>query len=595
MQICLNCLNNYQDDTKICPYCGFGNWHYTPDDFCLNMGILLKDRYKIGTKIGAGGFGITYRAVDMQNGKPVAIKEYFPNGMVTRKSDHRSVQISISGKEQSFKKGIFNFLEEAKGLARFRGVKNIVQVYDFFEQNGTAYIVMEYLRGRSLSQLAAENNGRIDYNKTLDIMSDVIDALEVVHSAGMVHRDISPDNIFIRDDGVIKLIDFGAARESWGEQDKTLSIVLKPSYAPPEQFRKKSRQGPWTDIYALGATMYKVLTGNIPPESVSRFVEDDLLPPSVYVQNIPQAFDGIIMKMMALQMEDRYPNVSVLRNDLLAVKGNLAYNIQSQPGNQSYNRPSQPGNQVNNQISQPVYSQSQPKKKNIGLILLICIVAAALIILVLLIIILMSEKSTADEIDKNAENTVEITIEDNAGTENTFDTYTDEGNINNETVPTIDKVSTEDSVEASSDSSFVDYGYFIYEWNDTIIYISDYLFSYSVEEIISGSTLDYEKLASNENGHEYQADISLGTFDIIDIDGDADKAQACMIYGSSYTAADTENVLNELTNLYGDAASSSETTYMWEEDTTYVLFYYDEEGIYLIYMTPEYWEEKSNT
>ena len=562
MQICLNCLNSYQNKTTVCPYCGFGSWHYTPEDFCLDMGILLKDRYKIGTKIGAGGFGITYHAVDMNNGRPVAIKEYFPTGIVTRKSDHRSVQISVSGKEQTFSKGISNFLEEAKGLARFRGIKNIVQVYDYFEQNGTAYIVMEYLRGRSLSQMAAEQNGRIDYNTAIKVMSDVLDALEVVHSAGMVHRDISPDNIFIRDDGIVKLIDFGAARESWGVQDKTLSIVLKPGYAPPEQFRKKSRQGPWTDIYALGATMYKLLTGIIPPESVSRFVEDDLLPPSVYVPGIPQAFDAVIMRMMSLAIEDRYQSVSALRNDLNAANGNMyqGYNIKPQSTGQIY------GNNQN-----PVTATQPKKKKNTGLMLLIGTVAVMLIILIFLLVVYLMQDDGGSESSDEAATTEDAAIESDSYSDS------DEGS----------------DAQADGSSSFVDYGYFIYEWEDTMIYIADNLFEYSVEEIIESSTLSYEPLTSDEDNHEYIASISLGPFDTIDIDGDADYTQACMIWGDNYTDADAENVLNELEHLYNSATSSSESTYLWEMETTYILYKYDDDGIYLIYMTPDYWDTNS--
>ena len=318
MQICLNCLNTYEEGVKVCPHCGLGNWKYQAAEKTLELGTMLKSRYKIGTVIGDGGFGITYRAVDMSTGKGVAVKEFYPREVVARSSmDHTTVKLVNRDNTAQFQKGLNSFLEEANGLARFNNTDKIVNVYDFFEQNGTAYIVMEYLRGKPLSRYAKDHGGKISVSAAINVIMKMCEALSYVHGAGMVHRDISPDNIFVEKTGKIKLIDFGAARESYGNEEKTLSIVLKPNYAPPEQFRKKSRQGPWTDVYALGATVYKLLTGRTPDQAIDRIMEDEMQVPSRYNPEVPLFLDRIVMKMMAPKIEDRFQNCDDVRREML--------------------------------------------------------------------------------------------------------------------------------------------------------------------------------------------------------------------------------------------------------------------------------------
>ena len=211
-------------------------------------------------------------------------------------------------------------------MARFNTHPNIVNVYEFFEENNTAYIAMEFLDGMSYKQYIAEHNGRVDCQTAVNVVLSVTDALREIHKVKIIHRDISPDNIFMvpvdsgKTNYKVKLIDFGAARFASGEEEKTLSIILKPGYAPPEQYRSRSKQGPWTDIYAVGAVLYRSVTGRMPEESVNRVVEDHLPPPNALVPEIPQYLSDTIMRAMALSQELRFQNVdqfqAALRNQM---------------------------------------------------------------------------------------------------------------------------------------------------------------------------------------------------------------------------------------------------------------------------------------
>ena len=224
--------------------------------------------------MGFGGFGITYRAWDRTLEKKVAIKEYYPNGIVNRVPAEKAVIIYSGSRADEFQNGKVRFLAEARHMARFNTHPHIVNVHEFFEENNTAYIVMEFLEGISYKQYIEDCGGRVDCGTAVGVAVSVLGALRELHKEKIIHRDVSPDNIFLVLDAPgasqyrVKLIDFGAARFSSGDEEKTLSIILKPGYAPPEQYRNKSKQGPWTDIYAVGAVLYCAITGERPEESV---------------------------------------------------------------------------------------------------------------------------------------------------------------------------------------------------------------------------------------------------------------------------------------------------------------------------------------
>ena len=283
---------------------------------CLRKGTRLIGRYTIEGVLGQGGFGITYLGIDELHEKKVAIKEFFPQGIVTRNIEYQdTVTVTFVGEKDNYEKGKERFLKEARTMAKFSKDKGIVKALDFFEINNTAYIVMEYLEGVTLKQYLRENK-RIAAEDLVELLVPLIEALDEIHSQGLIHRDISPDNIMVLPDGRIKLMDFGAARDYTEFGEKSLSIVLKPGYAPPEQYQTHGVQGPWTDIYALCATMYKCITGENPPDAIERVMDDHLKKISAFgIPVLPQIEEAII-KGMSVAANDRYQNVGDFCEDL---------------------------------------------------------------------------------------------------------------------------------------------------------------------------------------------------------------------------------------------------------------------------------------
>ena len=283
---------------------------------CLRKGTRLIGRYIVEGVLGQGGFGITYLGIDELYEKKVAIKEFFPQGIVTRNIEYQdTVTVTFVGEKDNYEKGKERFLKEARTMAKFSKDEGIVKALDFFEINNTAYIVMEYLEGVTLKQYLRENQ-RIAPEDLIELLVPLIESLDEIHSQGMIHRDISPDNIMVLPDGRIKLMDFGAARDYTEFGEKSLSIVLKPGYAPPEQYQTHGVQGPWTDIYALCATMYKCITGENPPDAIERVMDDSLKKISEFGIAIPPQEEAAIIKGMSVSAKDRYQDIKDFCEDL---------------------------------------------------------------------------------------------------------------------------------------------------------------------------------------------------------------------------------------------------------------------------------------
>lgn len=282
---------------------------------CLRPGTRLIGHYVIYSVLGQGGFGITYMGMDELHQTKVAIKEYFPQGIVTRNVDYGDdVTITYVGQEANYLSGKQHFIDEAHIMLQFDKNQGIVDVIDFFEVNNTAYIVMEYLDGITLKQYLKEK-GRISAEDIQMLMVPLMESLDEIHSQGLIHRDISPDNIMVLSNGDIKLMDFGAARAYTDFGERSLSVVLKPGYAPPEQYQTHGVQGPWTDIYALCATIYKCITGKTPPDAIQRVMDDTLQLPSDFGVVLPASMEMALIKGMSISPQQRYQDIKVFCDD----------------------------------------------------------------------------------------------------------------------------------------------------------------------------------------------------------------------------------------------------------------------------------------
>ena len=306
--LCYNCFQERETVEGPCPHCGFDlaeNEKKFP--VALRAGTVLNGRYIIGRVLGQGGFGITYLALDTQLNAKVAIKEFMPGELATR-VEGTTVSILAESKTEAFAYGAERFQEEARTLAKFIGNPNIAGVSSYFDENGTSYFVMDYIEGISFKTYIANHGGKVSVEDALNVMIPVLRALTAVHAEGFIHRDVTPDNIYITKDGMVKLLDFGSARYSIGDKSKSLDVILKVGYAPKEQYIRRSRQGPYTDVYSCAACFYAALTGFLPPESLERLDHDELVPVSQCGIEIPEYLDKAILKGLAVQPEERFQN-----------------------------------------------------------------------------------------------------------------------------------------------------------------------------------------------------------------------------------------------------------------------------------------------
>ncbi len=304
---CPYCMSKVQPG-EVCKQCSLKQGSYTPAPHHIPPGTILMDRYLIGRVLGEGGFGITYIGCDLRLESKVAIKEYFPVDQVSRYADSGLSVITRTGRSRdSYSQGIRRFLKEARSLARMEKQTAVVAAKDFFEANNTAYIVMEYIQGVDLKTLVAQRGGRLSAQELFPMIEPLFAALDAVHQTGLIHRDISPDNIML-EKGNVRLLDFGCARESI-KGTETMTVALKQGYAPVEQYQRKG-QGPWTDVYALAAVVYFCLTGKVPPAALDRILEDELVPPRQLGANITAEQERALIKALSISGKRRYQSVA---------------------------------------------------------------------------------------------------------------------------------------------------------------------------------------------------------------------------------------------------------------------------------------------
>ncbi len=315
-KICYHCFAD-RGDCDVCPICGYISLP-AGQGYVLRPETIIAERYMIGAVIGMGGFGIIYKALDLQTNSVVAIKEFFPRLFVSRIPGEDEVKVVLKEKEIVYNKELNRFLHECAILSMFTEEPYIVRAMEYFQLNGTAYLAMEYLEGQTLKLHMEETGEKIPIETAIEYEEQILKALIAMHENQVIHRDISPDNIFLQKNGGLKIIDFGSAR--FLQEDGIVvsqGIAVKKGYAPPEQYRTDQKQGEWTDIYAVGAVFYKMITGVTPCGSTSRLRRDILAKPSQLSNEIGRTMDRFVMKSMEIKPRKRFATCREMIGDVV--------------------------------------------------------------------------------------------------------------------------------------------------------------------------------------------------------------------------------------------------------------------------------------
>ena len=314
---CMGCMEMYEAFDDICPYCGYINGTLPEEMYHLEPGTVLDKKYLVGRVLGFGGFGVTYIAWDQILQRKVAIKEYFPRECASRMNGTEEITIFSGDRDKQFKNGLKSFKEEASKLMKLHDIVGTVNVFDIFEENNTAYLVMEYLDGCTLAQMLKEKK-TMPVEEAFEMMRPVIRSLQEVHKNNLIHRDITPDNIFITKAGKLKVLDFGSARYSALAQNKSISVIVKRGYAPPEQYQLYKDQGTWTDVYSLAATIYKMITGKVPEDSINRVVKDTLVAPSALGITITESQENALLNALNTKTGSRTQTMEAFEKQLFS-------------------------------------------------------------------------------------------------------------------------------------------------------------------------------------------------------------------------------------------------------------------------------------
>ncbi|MDR0469079.1 MAG: PASTA domain-containing protein, partial [Peptococcaceae bacterium] len=327
MKRCVYCMMHYEDSSQSCPYCGYSDKAQVGESLQLQPGSMLRERYAVGMVLGSGAYGATYIGWDMINEHRVAIKEYMPAEFATRVSGKQAVTLFKDEKKQKqYNDGLLTFLGDAEKLQRLPSDEDsgIVQVLDSFGFNNTGYIVMEYLEGETLAnRLLREKT--IPADEAVEMLMPIITSLQYVHQDGFIHGEIAPENIFLTNDGKTKIFDFSGYRYATTTHSRSLSIALKQGYSPEEQYRSRGDSGPHTDVFSIGAVLYRMITGEKPPDPLERraFLEGkgegrgkDIIK-SIPLRHIKKNQAIAIMNALNVKIEARTPDTLMLADELL--------------------------------------------------------------------------------------------------------------------------------------------------------------------------------------------------------------------------------------------------------------------------------------
>lgn len=399
-KLCPGCMQHLKDTNTTCPHCGYPEKRLTVKD-SLPVFSILAGKYLLGTPLGKGGFGITYIAMHLPDEKIVAIKEFFPANLAVRDTDNETVVPADDTKAVYYRTGMKSFSEEGRILYLLSDIEHVVHVAEQIQANNTTYLVMEYVPGISLKKYMKQQQKLFSEQETLTLMQPILIAMQAMHQKGILHRDISPENLMLSPDNTLTLIDFGAARTFSRSDDDNLTVILKRGYAPEEQYHSNSRQGPWTDLYAVCAVMYQMLTGILPQEASARAEEDHLTPISrIEGLSLSPSTCAALEKGLQMDPMERYPDIGALMKVLYPAKKEAAREItdnspketqEMDASEKNAERPKQPesanaSSAINtyDQVSVPVpdstVSEKEPPKKKsrkrryiaIGLIAALC-------------------------------------------------------------------------------------------------------------------------------------------------------------------------------------------------------------------------------
>ena len=312
---CFYCMQEILTAEYNCPNCGHNPFDNKKESYHITPGAWLENRYYVGVSEEYRGDSIIYSGYDKILQQMVSIKEYFPLKYAVRVKGSINVDLYSKEFQVPFEQGLKAFISEAKKLAKFRDIDGITRIYDVFQDNNTAYQIVEAVNGCTLSDYISQK-GSLPVEDTIRLLEPVASSLIKIHAEGLIHRNISPETIIIDKDGVVKLTGFGAARSTSATATKSLSVIIDPGFSPTEQYMSSGNQGAWTDVYALAATMYKCITGVTPEEAVLRSKEDSLRSPSQYGIEIDKDVEYAIMHALCTDITERTLTISDFLDEL---------------------------------------------------------------------------------------------------------------------------------------------------------------------------------------------------------------------------------------------------------------------------------------
>ena len=378
---CLGCMEDFRGYP--CPNCGYDPEKTKNAEYALTPETILAGKYLVGKVLGQGGFGITYIGWDIALERKVAIKEYYPSGQVSRSPGTRNLTwYTTEAAEQAHRDGIQMFLKEARKMSKVDGIPGVVRVLDLFQENGTAYIVMEFIEGVTL-KAKLQQTGPLPWEQVRELFLSVVQTMAQVHKAGLVHRDLSPDNIMLLPDGSVKILDLGAAKDLSINSGASSMQVAKSGFSPLEQYTQRGGSGPWTDVYSMAATIYYTLTGKLPPNAIDRLDKDTLSWENAALLALPPQTLKALQKAMAVQAQNRTQSMDVLGQGLMGKK--QSPQPQTVPGGQNS------GKKPDNSAAEVNRTGEKAKKKRKWIVP----VAAACVVACLAVTPLLLRKGTS--------------------------------------------------------------------------------------------------------------------------------------------------------------------------------------------------------